>query len=297
MDEKNLIQDEHNGTRLTALLEAFANKASYKTRLHLYQRVFPFPGDCFSPFDPALPFLFHKDFPGDVYKWQQTEKRLSGGLRQTVFANEACIVLDITPRNSQRRIFNEFVIDQFESADGRFAAMMGALQTGAVFEGKSVAERYAESNSLLSRIDYAMNDRKSIRLEGQMTRVFFLGYTDGMEGIKKQFPYKRKFIELYLYAQGQMFAQYRRLLSRKIAYEAIAQTAPDQYPEGTPDWKAQLQLLQRTGVVDMLESRFAQSEAGNRNLLDTTLCFIIGQHEKMSAAVRSYLDSIRFQRR
>lgn len=297
MDGKNPIQDRYNGVGLTELLDAFANRANYKTRLHLYQSVFPFPGDCFSPFDPALPFLFHKDFLSNVYKWQQTEKRIAGGLRQTVFTNEACIVLDITPRNSQRNIFNEFVIDQFEINDRRFAALMAALQTGTVFEGKSVSERYAESNLLLSKIVQAINDRKSIRLEGQMTRVFYLGYSDGMDGVKKQFPYKRKFIELYLYAQGQMFARYRRLLSRKVFYQETAQRASDEYPEEIPNWQAQLLLLQRTGVVDMLESKFSQAEAGNRNLLDSTICFIIGQHQKMSATVRSYLDSIRLQRR
>ncbi|MDE3249562.1 MAG: hypothetical protein KGO82_12925 [Bacteroidota bacterium] len=297
MEESHLIQDGKNNKGIKELMDAFASRVNYKTRLQLYQRAFPLPTSCFTPFDPALSFLFHKNILQTDYKWQQTEKQLAARLRQTVVIGEKRIVLDITPRNSQRSVFNAFVIDLFRSCDGCFASLLAALQSFASWEGRSIPELYEESNAVLRRIQDAMNDRKSIRLEDQMTRVFYLGYADGTGGVKKQFPYKRKFIELYLYAQGQMFAEYRRLLSAKLQATATAQADFIFSPGGGPDWKAQLQLLQKTGIVDLLESRFAQSETSNINLLDTTLCFIIGQHQKMSAAIRSYLDSIRLQRR
>lgn len=295
MGDNLLIGNEGGQRELETLLKAFKNKAGYLTRLQLFHQAFPFFEDCFPAFDTGLSFLFNIEYFSSVYQWNKTEKLLSKRLRQSIYINDSLFHFDITPRNSQRSVFNSFMIGLFEERDSQFAAIMEALQTDAAINGKSISTLYAESDLLLSKIESVTNNRNAIRLEGQILRVFYRGYADGMDNIKRTVSHKRKFIELFLYTQGQMFAQYRRLLRWKIHCSQVDQLKGIREWTAEPNWKAQLQLLQQTGVVDMLESRFAQSEGENRDLLDTTLCFIIGQHQRMSGIVRNYLDIIRAQ--
>jgi hypothetical protein len=106
----------------------------------------------------------------------------------------------IQPRYSNYSTFNEYVLTQFlHSSTPRSAARKRQRNTTPL-PADTVPEMISHLLQQVSRSPQAA-------LRAQMVRVFYKGHTDFIQHQKSSFTRKKKFIELYLYAQGILFAR------------------------------------------------------------------------------------------
>jgi hypothetical protein len=109
----------------------------------------------------------------------------------------------IQPRYSNYSAFNEYVVTKFLHIIAPHSTVPKKQRNTTPLPADLVTE-------MVSHFLQQVSQGPQAALRAQMVHVFHKGYTDFIQHQKSSFTRKKKFIELYLYAQGIVFA--RRLL-------------------------------------------------------------------------------------
>jgi hypothetical protein len=127
----------------------------------------------------------------------------------------------------------------------------------------------------------------------QFMTVFYEGYNDHLDGLSKSFRRKKKFIELYLYSQGLLFAGYRQKLQSAWLHQEIQEkvTEPEEFK--VLDWRDQVLMLKKMGMLDVLKDKIQHPvETVKRKKINRIICQIIGQQPYMTESITEYINLI-----
>ena len=104
--------------------------------------------------------------------------------------------------------------------------------------------------------------------------VFYKGFFDAFVSRVNLPDKKRKFIELYLYAQGIIYSNYIRSL--KSALQDLLLPPELQKSEGL-DLVGKIELMNELGIIDYLKARYAGTDSVSlENKIVEILCLITG---------------------
>jgi hypothetical protein len=124
--------------------------------------------------------------------------------------------------------------------------------------------------------------------------VFYKGFYDAFSNKVYGPGKKRKFIELFLYAQGIIYSNY--ISSLKATFQVYHYPAATQTPQHL-DLSGQINLLQELGVVDFLKSRYSGLDANAfENKMAEILCLITGEDTDQKKTVLQILTSLNWQK-
>jgi hypothetical protein len=203
-------------SRIIELYHEFSRERSYKSRLSLFDKHFDIIPYSFPLFDHHLQFLDNPVLVNALKSIYQTESMYPVCLRKELLVNETNFVFDVRPVNSRPADFNQFILSKFISGDKRFNRIVAAISRTGHFEKQSVSFLLGESDRRLQSFQRRKPDKRTKEFSTQIARVFWAGFTDYRAGIIKTFRHKKKIIELYLYAQGVLYARYREALASCI---------------------------------------------------------------------------------
>ena len=175
------------------------------------------------------------------------------------FHYDEIIAFNIKPANSNSSVYSHFILSCFLSRKPSFEEWIKQN----ISADKTVAVMLDEANTMVNNIEIHLQNEydKSFRL--QCMSVFYRGFYDAFTRHLHGPGKKRKFIELYLYAQGMIYADF--ISSLKTAMRKASH--PEEMKTQAPlDLAGKIYLLHELGVLDFLTDRYLNSGNGQPDI-------------------------------
>ncbi len=275
------------------LFKEFTAQTGYVNRLSHFEKHFHVIFELFPAFDPSLGFLNDPEQIGlltDVYRKDRT---IYAALKKEFRIEKKVYVFDVRPVNSYRPVFNNYITDGFISADNKINAMTAALEKQGHYSEKPLAILMEECDHSLKMVRDYLQKKKLRNFRIQFMTVFYEGYSDQVNGISKTFRRKKKIIELYLYSQGLLFAEYRQKLKSIWLQQEIQEKVTEIDDFKILDWRDQVLMLKNMGILDVLKDKIQHPvETVKRRKINRIICLIIGQQPYMTDSITDYINLI-----
>jgi hypothetical protein len=256
----------YSENQIRNLYTEFKSLKKYPEKLAFFDQWFGIIPFDFPDFDPQLRFFFDREKTeelADIFK----KERNNPGLTVKRFSYDEGLIFNIKPANSNSSAYSHFILSCFLKRKPSFDKWIEENRSS----GKTIADLLDEANSTVNRIEvYLQNEYdKSFRL--QCMSVFYRGFYDAYTRHLKGPGKKRKFIELYLYAQGMIYADFISTLKTAVRKTSHPGHLKTQVPL---DLEGKMNQINELGILDFLTDKYANSEVG---LSDIKLAEIISQ--------------------
>jgi hypothetical protein len=266
----------------------FRSHKKYADKLKLFDRIFgiiPFP---FPDFDPQLRFFFQKEKTDELIVIFKKERNNPGLTEKKFFFGEP-FLFSIKPANSNSSAYSNFILSSFLSDAPVFEEWIRKNTT----DEKPVEVLLDEANGIINHIEYCLKNEYNKSFASQCMPVFFKGFYDAFRNRVNLPDKKRKFIELYLYAQGIIYANY--ISSLKSALQK-SENHEELHASLNLDLPGKLSLLNELGIIDFLKNKYAGLDSVSfENKVSEILCLVTGEFAGQKESVLKILSGINRQ--
>jgi len=205
---------EHYSEKQIKLLhQEFKMIKRYIDKLSFYDRHFGIIPFAFPAFDPALRIFFEEaktEVLIDIFK----KERNNPALTEKLFSFGNDYRFNIKPANSNNSIYSTYILSKFLSLAPGFDAFIHKPEEQPGRKTHPADELLQEANSIINAIEYKLQNEYDKSLKLHCMTVFYKGLYDAFTSRIVLPDKKRKFIELYLYAQGILYASYLGTLKK-----------------------------------------------------------------------------------
>jgi hypothetical protein len=275
------------------LFEEFTAQPRYIDRLSHFEKYFHVISDLFPAFDPSLVFLNDPEQIGFLTDIYRKDSGIYASLKKEFRIDKRIYVFDVRPVNSYRPVFNNYIINGFISADKQINTIIGAIEKQGYYAEKPLELLMEECNQSIGTVHNYLQNKKLINFRMQFMNVFYDGYNDHINGISKAFERKKKIIELYLYSQGLLFAEYQQQLKSIWLQQEIQAKVTETDDFKILDWRDQVLMLKNMGILDVLKDKIRDPvETVKRKKIHRIICLIIGQQPYMADSITDYINLI-----
>lgn len=272
------IQTYH---KIKTLHEEFCSLKEYKDKLKFFDKHFGILPFNFPVFHPKLNILFDLkeiELLNDIYVKERASKNLL--LKRFIFSNEE-ILFDITPETPYRQILNDYILEKFfRESKKSLSFQIKTISKLGITNTRIVEGHLNDTNKLINILKDKIKSQIERSYRNQFMNVFYEGYEDSNKKFMRKFPYKKKFIELYLYAQGVLFHNYSEKLSDlQFSKSNQLDTLIAEKPEDLKKLKAQFNMLKSLGIIDFLKYKYTYMKKTDLDpIIAETVCKIIGEN-------------------
>ena len=244
----------YSENQIRKLYADFKTLKKYTEKLAFFDLRFGIIPFEFPHFDPQLRFFFEREKTeelADIFK----KERNNPGLTVKKFHYDELYTFNIKPANSNSSIYSHFILSCFLKRKPSFGVWIEQNKPA----DKTISDLLDEANGIVNRIEvYLQNEYdKSFRL--QCMSVFYRGFYDAFTGHLKGPGKKRKFIELYLYSQGMIYADFIRSLKTALQKPSQPQELES---HAQPDLRGKMTLMNELGILDLLKDKYADTARG-----------------------------------
>ena len=261
----------YSENHIRALHSEFRSHKKYAGKLAFFERVFGIIPFSFPPFDPQIQYLFQKektDVLVDIFK----KERNNPGLTEKKFEFGETFVFNIKPANSNSSTYSNYILSVFLSRSPFFEEWFRNNKSA----DKSIEFYLDEANSIINHIENLLQNEYDKSFTLQCMSVFYKGFYDAFSKRINLPGKKRKFIELYLYAQGIIYSNYIRYLKTYLQESRNPVDLSEPLPFDLP---GRLGLLNELGVIHFLKNKYAGlDEVSLENKVAEILCLVTGEH-------------------
>ncbi len=206
-----LIYDEKD---IVGLFERYKQIYSYSDRLIFFDKYFKVVPFKFPMFQSDSDLLFKGIYGDLILKFFELE-RLNKAVKHETFTIKTfnCFgkkyLFKITPSNSLMGDYNEYIINKLINKDSNFNEKVNLLKSRSINNRDQFIGNFQNEMFKIKRLESIVNDiDQKVSIKNLFLKVYYNGYSDYKNGYIKSFPMKKKFVELYLYAQGVLLAKY-----------------------------------------------------------------------------------------
>jgi hypothetical protein len=263
----------------------FVGLKKYTDKLIFYDRLFGIIPFSFPDFDPKLPYFFLKEKTEELSGIYKLERN-NPGLTEKKFSYSEVFVFNIRPANSNSAVYSNYILSSFLSRAPVFGDWIHQKKA----DDKPVELFLDEANGMINQIECCLQYEREKSFSLQCMAVFYKGFFDAFSNRVYGPGKKRKFIELYLYAQGIIYANYIRALKT-----AMQQSRNPVMMERSVnlDLAGRLRLMLELGIIDFLKNRYAGMDSLSwENKIAEMLCLILGENADQKLAVLQNLSSL-----
>jgi hypothetical protein len=240
----------HSENQIRSLHAEFRSLKKYGDKLAFYDRIFGIIPFSFPEFDPLLDFFFQKEKTSEltaIYKMERNNPHLT----EKKFSFEETFVFNIRPANSNSAAYSSFILSRFLSRAPEFEEWVQEKKS----TGITVESLLDEANGVVNKIEWLLQNEYDKSFTLQCMAIFYKGVYDTLRKQVALPGKKRKFIELFLYAQGIIYAHYIRFLKTDL-YRPYN---PVDLPEPVfLDFSGKLALLEELGILDFLKKKYSR---------------------------------------
>jgi hypothetical protein len=200
----------HGEENIIRLHVEFKQLRTYKEKVEFFDQHFGCLSHSYPEFDPELKFLFEQKEFDAITELFEKERRKAIILDKRYEIDGKLYIFNVTPVNSNTAILNDYILYRFINNDKLFEAETKSLQEK---EQQQIWNAWLSALNKIDSIDNKLAGGEERGLRYRFMNVFINGYRDKEQGLLKKFFNRKKFIELYLYAQGVLFRQYFQQLN------------------------------------------------------------------------------------
>ncbi|HWJ27238.1 MAG TPA: hypothetical protein VNS32_11890 [Flavisolibacter sp.] len=203
----------HGEENIIRLHLEFKQLRTYKEKVEFFDQQFGCLSNTYPEFDPELKFLFEqKEFDAFTEIFEK-ERRKAIILDRRYEIDGKTYIFNATPVNSNTVILNDYILYHFINNDKKFESHVNAIRNKAEINEQQIWEAWLNALNRIDSIENKLAGGEERGLRYRFMNVFINGYRDKEQGLLKKFFNRKKFIELYLYAQGVLFRQYFQQLN------------------------------------------------------------------------------------
>jgi hypothetical protein len=257
--------------QIRSLHAEFKSLKKYADKLALFDRLFGIIPMPFPDFDPQLRFFFQRENTEELEILFRKERN-NPSLAEKRFVFVETFVFNIKPANSNSALYSGFILTRFLSRRPVFEDLIRRQKT----DGKPVELLLDEANGLINSIEYSLQNEydKSFRL--QCMSVFYKGFFEAFTNRVNLPGKKRKFIELYLYAQGIIYANYIGSLKTALIL-SLSPVGSQNRPQ--LDLPGKIELMADLEIIDVIKKKYAGMDPVSlENKLAEVICLITGEY-------------------
>ncbi|MDP4128845.1 MAG: hypothetical protein Q8939_01685 [Bacteroidota bacterium] len=208
---------EHYSEKQIKLLhQEFKTLKRYIDKLSFYDRHFGIIPFTFPSFDPALSLFFEED-KTEILTGIFKKERNNPVLTEKLFSFKNDYRFNIKPANSNSSIYSTYILSKFLTPTPDFDTLLNGPEETSLYNTPSPNDRLEKANEILNSIEYKLHHEYDKSLKLHCMTVFYKGFYDAFTRNIVRPDKKRKFIELYLYAQGILYAKYLDALRKKTS--------------------------------------------------------------------------------
>jgi hypothetical protein len=261
----------------------FRGHKKYAGKLAFFDQQFGIIPFSFPDFDPRVGFLIQKEKIDNLYALYKQERN-NPDLTEKRFSFGETFVFNIKPANSNSSVYNQYLLGSFLSRQPNFNDWIRQR----ISDMRPIESLLEEANGILNTIESCLkyDNDKSFRL--QCMSIFYKGFYDGFSGRLNMADKKRKFTELFLYAQGIIYSRYTGSLKTEYYKFRYPVELKKRLPIGL---EGKIELLFELGIIDFLHTgsnRFLHFS--NEKMLAEIICQITGENTDRQDEVLKILD-------
>jgi hypothetical protein len=247
------------------LLKRYIDKLFF---FDLHFGIIPFP---FPSFDPALLFFF-EDNKTEALTEIFKKERNNPMLTEKLFPFKAEYRFNIKPANSNCSVYSTYILSKFLSLSPAFDEFIQKRGSQSGYTSSSVKQLLDEANRIINSIEYKLQNEYDKSLKLHCMTVFYKGLYDAYINRVNLPDKKRKFTELYLYAQGILYAKYLEALKNQYAGQQTGKAVAKPHPF------FKIGLLKEFGVIDLFKKKYAIPDSESfEEKLSKILCPVNGE--------------------
>jgi hypothetical protein len=255
----------YSENQVRTLYAEFRSFKQYAAKLAFFDQVFGIIPFSFPEFDPHLGFFFLEEKIADLAAIFKKERNNPGLTEKRISFGET-FIFNIRPANSNSAAYSRYILSRFISQAPAFEEWILQKRT----TGKTVENMLDEANQIVNRIEYRLQNEYDKSFTLQCMSVFYKGFYDAFCKVVNLPGKKRKFTELYLYAQGIIYAHYVRSL----------------------DFSGKLALLNELGILDFLRKRFSRLDPFSfENKIAEIIRLITGENMDQKEMIQSFYEA------
>jgi hypothetical protein len=283
-----LIMPFYSESQIRKYHAEFVGLKKYTDKLIFFDRLFGIIPFSFPDFDPRLSYFFQREKTDELAGIFKLERN-NPGLTEKKFSYGEDFVFGIRPANSNSAVYSNFILSSFLSRAPVFTDWIQQKKT----TERPVEVFLDEANGMINQIEYNLQYEREKGFTLQCMAVFYKGFFDAFSNRVYGPGKKRKFIELYLYAQGIIYANY--ISSLKTALQQSHHPLEAQYPLNL-DLSGKLRLMYEQGIIDFMKTKYAGMDTLSwENQIAETLCLIMGEDVHKKAEILQILSHLSCQ--
>jgi len=275
----------YSENQIRSLYSEFKSLKKYVEKLAFFDRWFGIIPFDFPEFDPRLRFFFEREKTAelvDIFK----KERNNPGLTVKKFQYDEIIAFNIKPANSNSSAYSHFILSCFLTRKPSFDEWINQNRSA----DKTAEVLLDEANSMINSIEINLQNEYDKSFKLQCMSVFYRGFYDAftrhLDGPGK----KRKFIELYLYAQGMIYADFISSLKTAMRKDSHPEDLKTQVPL---DLAGKMNLMHELGILDFLTDRYLNPDSGLSNInLAETISQITGESPEQKELILHLMKKI-----
>ncbi len=260
----------YSENQIRVLYAEFRSHKKYVAKLAFFDNHFGIIPFTFPDFDPHLGFFFQKEKTDELIEIFKKERN-NPGLTEKRFSFAETFVFNIKPANSNSAAYSNYILSAFLSRCPVFDHWIRRNK----LNDASFESLLGEANGIVNKIEFSLQNEydKSFRL--QCMAVFFKGFHDAFSDHVTLPGKKRKFIELYLYAQGIIYSNYISFLKTSLKNNSFL---PDLNNSASLDLPGKLELMNELGIIEFLKTRYSGIDAISvEKKVAEILCLVTGE--------------------
>ncbi|HEV3222921.1 MAG TPA: hypothetical protein VGZ90_08590 [Puia sp.] len=279
----------YSENQVRALYSEFKSHKKYADKLAFFDQLFGIIPFSFPDFDPSLRFFFQKEKTDELAEIFKNERNNPGLTERKFFFGET-LTFNIKPANSNSAAYSNYILSSFLSRSPVFEELIRQN----ISNDRSVEFLLDEANGIINKIEYCLFNEYDKSFKLQCMSVFFKGFFDAFSNRVNLPGKKRKFIELYLYAQGIIYSNYLATLKRTLLADFLSPV--DLKKPVYLDLPGKLDLLNELGIIDFLRIRYSGMDAVSfENKMVEILCLLTGEYSGRKEALIKILSTINRQ--
>lgn len=271
--------------QIRSLYSEFKSLKKYVEKLAFFDRWFGIIPFDFPDFDPSLRFFFEREKTAelvDIFK----KERNNPGLTVKKFHYDEIFTFNIKPANSNSSVYSHFILSCFLTRKPSFEEWIKQNRSA----DKTVENLLDEANAMVNRIEINLQNEYDKSFKLQCMSVFYRGFYDAFTRHLNGPGKKRKFIELFLYAQGMIYADFISSLKTAMRKTSLPEDSKTQVPL---DLAGKLHLMDELGILDFLANRYSNSGSGlTSNDLAETISQIMGESPEQKEIILHLLNKM-----
>lgn len=279
------MQQAEQETDIASLFNRF-RASRYPDKVHLYDRQFGLIPFAFPHFDIHLSWYMNAQLLKELIDILRTERRALHTLYiKTVGTADGSYRFDVVPVYiPERKFLNEFILQKFRKEKRAIQALAETTISSSSSPQHFLEEQIAIITRHLEWIPTAL----SCNVYSEQTKflqIFYNGVVAVKSGQAATTNVRRKFVELYLYAQGQLMMEHLSFLTERYSTLAIRDSA------GPLSLRLKLVMLHQLGIIEMLRQKLRlDNDASGLIILSNIIALLTAETTLNRPEVFRYLS-------